>query len=189
MLEALSKEPVRALLIALRHGPLEYDAVKSIASGGTSDDALKHLVRLHALQVERAERHSSYELTTYGRDMLAAVDFAGRLPGGVAIFHILYCTGGGQMLAHHMGYLVRDLHEFPDSTRANVTRRLRDAGVITHERPPHVIDAAGHRTLVVVLNLLAHRRHNELARQTWVDAAAMRMEPLRPEHIGLIRHT
>jgi len=180
VLEALAKEPVRALLIALRYGPLDYDSVASIASGGTSDAALKHLVRLHAIRVERLARRSSYELTTYGRDMLAAVDFAGGLPGGVAIFHILYCSGGRQVLVQHMGYLVRDLHRFPDSTRATVTRRLRDAGAITQARPPQVIDAEGHRVLLVMLHLLARRRHEELAAQAWEDASALRFEPPPP---------
>jgi hypothetical protein len=181
VLDALSKEPVRALLTTLRYGSLDYLAVQSLAPGGTADAALKQLVLLGALDTRRADRRSSYDLTVLGRDLLEAVDLAAGLPGGVVIFDILRGKAGMHVLIHHLGYRVRDLHEFASTTRSTVTRRLRDSGVLDQARPPQVVDRQGHRMLLIHLHLLVYRHYERLAQRAWTGASGLLLEALRPE--------
>lgn len=188
VLDALRQEPVRAMLGVLRHGPLDYEAIKALASGGSADAALKQLTMLGAVRRRRSNRRSSYELTDTGGDFRLAVGAADDIPGGQAIFDILYRNGGVHVLVHHLGYLVHDLRDYPDSTRAGVTRRLRDAGVLNQDRPPKLVDPEGHRALLLHLHLLAYRVHEELAARARADARGLQIEPLRPEDTKLVRH-
>jgi len=188
VLDALRLEPVCALLGVLHHGPLDYDAIKAVASGGSADAALKRLTMLRAVRRHRSERRSSYELTDIGGDFRLAVGAAEDMKGGPAIFEILYGNGGVHVLMHHLGYLVRDIRDFPVSTRAGVTRRLRDAGVLDRGRPPNVVDPDGYRALLLHLHLLAYRVHDELAARAYADAGGLRIGPLRPEDTKLVRH-
>jgi predicted transcriptional regulator len=181
ILESLKSEPDRTLLKLLQHGPLDYDAAKQLASGGTADAVLKRLLMLGGVRRARDRRDSTYELTRLGFDMLESIDIAEGLPGGIRIFDILYRSAGLYVLLHHLGYLVRDLGDFPSSTRNGVTRRLRDAGVINEDTPPQVVDEYGHRFLLAHLHDTAYRHYDDLADRARQGARGVELSPYRED--------